>query len=295
MQHTSDTGQKFSEEALERVYYFTQGQPWLVNALGRELCFDDYAIPWSQDIAAADVDDKVEILIQRRDVHLDQLADKLTEPRVARVVEAILVGENDGDKPEVHAEDRQYLIDLGLIRQGTYGLEISNPIYREVIPRELTVYRQDTLGQDPAWYVKEDGQLDINKVLERYIEFYKEHSELVTKRKTYTEAAHHLLFMAWLQRIVNGGGTISREYAAGLGRLDLCIDFSGEHFVFELKLSSAKALERGRKQLAEYLDRLSLHSGWLIIFSRGEVTNWDEVGRREYIEESGKQIEVIYL
>jgi RecB family endonuclease NucS len=101
--------------------------------------------------------------------------------------------------------------------------------------------------------------------------------------------------MAWLQRIVNGGGTISREYAAGLGRLDLCIDFAGERFAFELKLSSAKALERGRKQLAEYLDRLSLSSGRLIIFSRGNVKDWNKVGRREFFEEAGKQIEVIWL
>jgi hypothetical protein len=69
------------------------------------------------------------------------------------------------------------------------------------------------LGQDPQWYVKSDGKLNIEKVLEAYIEFYKEHSELVTKRKTYSEAAHHLLFMAWLQRIVNGGGYITSGQA----------------------------------------------------------------------------------
>ncbi len=294
-QHTDDTGQTFSSEALERVYYYTLGQPWLVNALGRELCFDDYALPRDHEVTESDVDEKVEILIQRRDVHLDQLADKLTEPCVARVIDAILVGEKKRGEVEVSQEDQQYLLDLGLLRIGRQGLEIANPIYREIIPRELTSYDQNTLGQDPAWYVKDDGKLDIEKVLAAYIEFYKEHSELVTKRRTYTEAAHHLLFMAWLQRIVNGGGTVSREYAAGLGRLDLCIDFSGERFAFELKLSSAKALERGRKQLSGYLDRLSLTSGWLIIFSRGKVTDWDAVGRSEEIKEDGKMVTVIWL
>ncbi len=294
-QHTVDTGQTFSQEALERVFYFTRGQPWLVNAIGRELCFDDYSLDKNRNIIASDVDEKVEILIQRRDVHLDQLADKLTEPRVANIIETILLGENDTDKPEILPDDRQYLIDLGLIRNGTYGMEIANPIYREIIPRELTLYHQDTLGQNPAWYIKKNGKLNINKVVEAYIEFYKEHSELVTKRKTYTEAAHHLLFMAWLQRIVNSGGIISREYAAGLGRLDLCINFAKERFAFELKLSSTKALERGRKQLADYLDRLSLSCGWLIIFSRGEVKDWEKVGRREHIKEKKKKIEVIWL
>jgi hypothetical protein len=297
--HTEATGQKFTTPALQRIFELTVGQPWLVNALGRELCFEEYSIDWKQTVNKANVDNAAEILIQRRDVHLDQLADKLTEPRVARIIESILIGEDETNSQEdIYSnlsEDQQYLIDLGLVRVGSYGLEIANPIYREIIPRELTAYRQNMLGINPQWYVKADGKLDIEKVLEYYIEFYKEHSELVTKRQTYTEAAHHLLFMAWLQRVVNGGGHISREYAAGLKRLDLCIDFAGERFAFELKLNSNKALSQGKKQLIDYLQRLSLDSGWLVIFNRGEVTDWDAVGKRELLEEDGKKIEVIWL
>jgi hypothetical protein len=294
-QHTEATGQNFTIHALQRIFELTQGQPWLVNALGRELCFDDYAIPWNKTVNKEDVNNAAEILIKRRDVHLDQLADKLTEPRVARIIESILIGENTEESNSGFNEDQQYLIDLGLIRSGEQGLEIANPIYREIIPRELTAYQQETLGQNPLWYIKDDGKLNIEKVLEAYIEFYKEHSELVTKRKTYSEAAHHLLFMAWLQRIVNGGGYISREYAAGLKRVDLCIEFAQEKFAFELKLSSKKALTDGIEQLINYLHRLSLDSGWLIIFSRKAVKDWDKVGERQIVEEQGKRIEVIWL
>ena len=292
-QHTEATGQNFTHHALQRVFELTQGQPWLVNALARELCFDDYAIPWEQTVTKEDVNNAAEILIKRRDTHLDHTLDKLTEPRVEKIIESILIGE-EIDNTNLN-EDQQYLIDLGLIRVGKQALEIANPIYREVIPRELTSYRQNMLAQESKWYVKPDGKLDIQKVLEAYIEFYKEHSELVTKRKTYTEAAHHLLFMAWLQRIVNGGGYITREYAAGLKRLDLCIDFAGERFAFELKLSSKKALTDGKTQLVDYLQRLSLDSGWLIIFNRKAVKDWDKVGERQIIEQQGKKIEVIWL
>lgn len=277
----------------------TGGQPWLVNALGRELCFDEQAIDWEQTIHKADVDTATEILIKRRDVHLDQLADKLTEPRVARIIESILVGEekssHEDDTLVNFNEDKQYLIDLGLVRSGKQGLEIANPIYREIIPRELTAYRQEMLGINPQWYIKQDGRLNIQKILTAYIEFYKEHHELVTKRRTYSEAAHPLLFMAWLQRIVNSGGRITREYAAGLKRLDLCIEFADERFAFELKLSSHKALSEGKKQLVNYLNRLSLESGWLMIFSRKAISDWEAVGKREWIEEEGKRIEVIWL
>lgn len=294
-QHTETTGQQFAPEALRLVFHYSQGQPWLVNALGRELCFGRYAIPRGQTVLPGYVHQAVETIIQRRDTHLDQLADKLTEPRVAQVIQTILVGEKGQTQAEVEPDDRQYLLDLGLVRQGTLGLEIANPIYREVIPRELTLYDQDTVGQDPAWYVTPEGRLDIDKVIDAYVEFYKEHAEIITRRKLYSEAAHHLMFMAWLQRIVNGGGRISREYAAGMGRLDLCIDFGGERFAFELKLSSPKALSRGRAQLAEYLERLSLDQGYLIIFTRGKVEDWDGVGRREQIEEHEKRIVVVYL
>jgi hypothetical protein len=293
-QHTAATEQKFTTPALQRIFELTQGQPWLVNALGRELCFDDEAIDWKQTINKAHVDNAAEILIKRRDVHLDQLADKLTEPRVAKIIQSILIGENDEVSSNLN-EDQQYLIDLGLVRLGNYGLEIANPIYREIIPRELTTYQQNTLGINPQWYIKADGKLDIEKVLDTYIKFYKEHSEMVTKRKTYSEAAHHLLFMAWLQRIVNGGGRISREYAAGLGRLDLCIDFAEERFAFELKLNSKTALNKGKTQLIDYLQRLSVDSGWLIIFNRKPVKDWETVGKREWLEEDGKKIEVIWL
>ncbi|RKZ54571.1 MAG: ATP-binding protein [Candidatus Parabeggiatoa sp. nov. 2] len=299
-QHTEATGQTFTEEALQKIYELTQGQPWLVNALGRELCFEEQAIAIEQPVTETNVDNAAEILIKRRDVHLDQLADKLTEPRVAKIIEAILIGENQGELQDEEVrfdwnENRQYLVDLGLVRSGKRGLEIANPIYREIIPRELTAYQQDMLGIEPQWYIKPSGKLDIDKVLEAYIAFYKEHSELITNRKTYTEAAHHLLFMAWLQRIVNSGGHISREYAAGLGRLDLCIEFAGERFALELKRSSKTALTQGKQQLADYLNRLSLPNGWLIIFHRGKVTNWDAVGKREFVTEAGKQIEVIWL
>ena len=298
-QHTTTTGQTFTDSALQQIYDLTQGQPWLVNALGRELCFDEQAIPPSQKVTKADVDNAAEILIQRRDVHLDQLSDKLTEPRVARIIESILIGEgNECEDDEFRSdfnEDKQYLIDLGLVRLGTHGLEIANPIYREVIPRELTAYRQDMLGIDPQWYVNDNGKLDIEKVLNAYIEFYKEHSELVTNRRTYTEAAHHLLFMAWLQRICNSGGRISREYAAGLKRLDLCIEFAGEKFAFELKLNRKNALSEGKQQLADYLQRLSLSHGWLMIFNRKKVVDWEAVGKREGVEFARKKIEVIWL
>jgi hypothetical protein len=46
----------------------------------------------------------------------------------------------------VPKDDRQYVIDLGLVdRDPRGGLVIANPIYREVLPRALAQGPQDSL------------------------------------------------------------------------------------------------------------------------------------------------------
>jgi hypothetical protein len=295
LQHTDATGQRFEEAALDKIFDYTQGQPWLTNALGKVLCFGMTPVAEGKTITVQHVEKAKEVLILRRDVHLDQLADKLTEPRVAAIIETILTGDVLDLDQKASTEDLQYVKDLGLVRVGDYGLEIANPIYREVIPRELTLIMQESIGQKVSWYVTPEGRLNIQKVLEAFIKFYKEHAEMLTRRKTYNEAAHHLLFMAWLQRIVNGGGTIQREYAAGIGRLDLCIEFAQERFVFELKINKASALEDGKEQLTDYLNRLSMDLGYLVLFTRSKIDDWSKIGFADRFIHQGKTIQVIQL
>ena len=298
-QHTEATEQTFSTAALEKIYQSTDGQPWLVNALGRELCFEEFAVPQDQEVTEADVENAIEILIKRRDVHLDQLAHKLMEPKVMPIIQKILLGERVDIHHDSIVEDKQYLIDLGLVKEGKNGLEIANEIYREIIPRELTHIDQVSLGEDPTWYVTPDGLLNVPKLLKEFVEFYKEHHDMITRRKTYSEAAHHLIFMSWLQRIVNGGGTVQREYATGLGRMDLCVTFGpkekAQRYAFELKLMSKKALEDGKDQLVEYLKRLSLDQGWLILFQRGKVDDVEALGQEETIQHDGKLLHILKL
>ena len=294
-QHTAETGQQFEAAALDLIFEQTQGQPWLVNAIGRELCFEEHKVmPEGRTIVPEDVYRAIEILIQRRDTHLDQLSDKLTEPRVARVVDAILSGADRPEDGKVSSEDIQYVVDLGLVARSRLGLTIANPIYREIIPREITSVEQDYLRQDPAWYVLPNGQLDIEKVLARFITFYKENGELLTERELYTESAHHLSFMAWLQRIVNGGGYIRREYGLGLKFIDLVIEFGDEKFAFELKaerhFKQAEALE----QTAAYAKRMGVSEAYLVVFRR-RMTDPEKVGIRDKIQHGNLLVHLIWM
>ena len=207
-QHTEDTGQAFSPESLETIRTQTQGQPWLVNALASEACFwNEMGRDRSRAITADAIFEAREQLIVRRETHLDQLADKLQEDRVRRVVEPLLSG---GGESETLARDIEYVRDLGLIAQ--HGpLRIANPVYAEVVPRELTYAVQETLVQETAWYVDADGGLDVVRLLGAFQAFFREHSEHWVGRFDYREAGPQLLLQSFLQRVVNGGGRIERR------------------------------------------------------------------------------------
>ena len=285
-QHTAATGQAFTATAVDAVWARTQGQPWLVNALAYEACFRNKAgRDRARPIAADDILEAQEQLIANRETHLDQLADKLQEGRVRRVVEPLLSG---GDEREFTIRDLEYVRDLGLIAQGD-PLRIANPIYAEVVPRELTAAAQTGLVQDAAWYIDAAGGLEVDKLLAAFQAFFREYSEHWVARFDYQEAGPQLLLQAFLQRIVNSGGRIEREYGLGRGRTDLLIIWPQggrkRKFVVECKIlrqSLERTVRDGLAQTAGYMDRCAAESGHLVVFDRTEGRRWeDKVFRRE--------------
>jgi hypothetical protein len=293
-QHTEDTGQVFTAEAAAEVFHQSQGQPWLVNALAAQLTtsYDALVPDRSQAVARDQVLAAREILIERRDTHLDSLVDQLEEERVKRVVEPILVG--DAVPPDTFRDDLRYVEDLGLVARVEGALRIANPIYQEIIPRVLTYPTQGSIALDPAWFVAEDGTLDLPKLIEGFVEFWREHGEVLLAGMPYHEAAPHLAFMAYLQRVVNHGGQVEREFAVGTGRADLVVTFGGRRDVIELKLArAAKALERGLEQVERYARRLGRDQGYLVIFDPRSEAPWEERGQVEVHDHEGIRVVVL--
>jgi hypothetical protein len=281
-QHTTETRQRFEAAALALVWELTRGQPWLVNALGYEVCFKmKEGQNRTRPITTSEVVKAKERLILSRETHLDQLADKLQEARVRRVIEPILTGIARPDL--IPTDDISYVQDLGLVRADEGQLAIANLIYQEVIPRELTYSTQLTIAEQPAWYIAADGRLDMDKLLAAFQQFFREHSESWVERFDYKEAGPQLLLQAFLQRIVNSGGRIEREYGLGRGRTDLLViwPYSGgeQRVVIELKLrrgSLEQIIEQGLEQTCAYLDRSGATAGHLVIFDRDEDRSWEE-------------------
>ena len=282
-QHTAATGQAFTEEAQALIRTRTAGQPWLVNALCYDACFRHKpGRDRSRPIGADAILEAQERLILRRDTHVDDLANKLREGRVRRVMEPILTG---ADEQAWTSEDVAYVCDLGLVAQDAAGTpRIANPIYAEVVPRHLNYAVQAGLPQQVAWYVDAEGTLDMDGLIAAFQEFFREHSEHWIQRfEQYHEAGPQLLLQAHLQRIVNGGGRIEREYALGRGRTDLLIVWPQggreRRFVVECKVLR-KGLERtiaeGAEQTRGYMDRCGAEEGHLIVFDRAPERAWAE-------------------
>jgi len=232
-QHTDATGQRFEPAALERVFALTHGQPWLVNALANELT-GSLVPDAAEAISAAHVDRAKDLLIQRQDTHLDRLAERLREPRVRAVIEPMLAGTSPGQLP---SDDIRFVLDLGLVRWGVAGnLEPANAIYKEVLVRSLADSPRAALPAIQPTWLRADRTLDPSQLLAAFVAFWRQHGEPLLQTAPYHQIAPHLVLMAFLHRVVNGGGHLDREYAIGSGRMDLLLTYGEQKLAMELKV-----------------------------------------------------------
>ncbi len=290
-QHTEKTGQRFLPEAIAEIYRLGQGHPWLTNAMADQIVNRD-VVDRSIPVTVEHVEASKETIILQRRTHIDSLIARLSEDRVRKIIDPMLVG--DQTAADVLNDDFAYVMGLGLVRLYRGQFEIANPIYREIIPRALTFVRQGQIRQKPDWYVRPDGSLDMPRVFKDWQTFWRKDGHLAAEGFSYRESGPHLMLMAFLQRVVNGGGKIEREYGLGRGALDLLVCWQSEKHAIELKIrrdteTEADALD----QLAEYLDKLGITEGWLVLFDLRKELSWKE---KLFIRETpheGKVIRVV--
>lgn len=294
-QHRADTGQPFLPAAIEAIHAATDGQPFLVNALARA-CVKELVPDRSVAITAADVDRAREALILSRTTHLDALAHRLREPRVAAVIQAVLLGD---ESVAYRADDFQYVVDLGLVRKGRDGAVAANPIYREVLVRELAYDLQANL-QPPWWpWARPDGGLDMPALVDAFRQWWRENADILPEQAApWPEAVPHLAFMAFLQRVVNGGGRVHREFAAGRGAVDLLVEYGPDRFVIELKRVRERdglesVIQRGLAQTTRYLDSVGLDEGWLVLFDVRAGRTWEERLWTRTVDVDGRRVHLV--
>ena len=282
-QRTKETGQAINKDALEYVYEQSMGQPWIVNSLFMRATMRVLDEADFQVVTLSHVKEAREQMVLARETHLDALAYRMENPSVRKIIEGMMVGTTDPLLAE--GDDFRLCIDLGLVSKASGSLSVANPIYREILARHLT-YGAQLATPEPDWQWKmPDGSLDMDALLKEFQKFWRRNSELWEQRMNCPEAFPHLLLMAFLQRVLNGGGRIDREYAAGRGRMDLAVEFSGRMYIIEIKLvhsydSPEEVRNEGLGQVARYRDKIDAASpAYLVIFDRRPETKnkpWEE-------------------
>jgi hypothetical protein len=290
-QRTEETGQQITQEALDYVYDQSKGQPWIVNSLFARATLRILDATSTETVTLDHVYQARQQMIDARETHLDALALRLEDPPIRFVIDSIISGEPNPLLAK--GEPFRICIDLGLVTVEDGTPQIANPIYREVIAREITYSTQLAIPK-PDWRWKApDETLDMDGLLREFQDFWQTNSETWEQTADYSEAFPHLLLMAFLQRVTNGYGRIEREYAAGRGRMDLAIEYNGKWDIIEIKLlrkgkTFENLKETGIRQVLNYRNSFSpqLRSKdgkpadcYLIIFDRrpeASQLTWEE-------------------
>ncbi len=268
-QHTTETGQLFTDEAVARAFHLTQGQPYLANALAK-VSVEELQPDATQPITIKEIERSKDILIERQETHLDSLVERLREERIRNIIQPILTGAQEISS--LPPDDVRFVLDLGLVRRPDGGgIEIANPIYREIIPTVLAFVTRAFLPKIAPSWLNADGSLNPDQLLTAFLAFWRQHGQPLLKSVHYHEIAPHIVLMAFLHRVVNGGGSLEREYAIGTRRMDVCLRYGQTMLGLELKVwrdGERDPLNDGLEQLDVYLNGLGLTTGWLVIFDQ---------------------------
>jgi hypothetical protein len=295
-QHTEATGQVFEPSAIERAFYWSWGQPWLVNALANRVVSEILRKAPSAAITGEHMDQAAEILIRRQDTHLDYLLERLKEPSVRRVVEPVIIGAKRLPA-EVRDDDLRYALDLGLLSDSG-DLMPANPIYQEAIirilaePYERLFNKSLELARANRWV---DGEsLDMTSLMKTFQEVWREKSGAIKDPNGYDQAMPILVLNAYLQRIIGVGvERLSREYGLGRRRFDILVRHKGVTYPVMAMMRPQKGLEDRLEQIRDYMDVCGAKEGWLVIFDRESGKPWEEKISWETREVGGARIHLV--
>ena len=288
-QHYRETGQITSAEALERIWRWSSGQPWLVGALGFEACFRmAEGRDRAQPITCERVDAAAENLLGRLQAPLENLPAQLLTPAVQQVLEPLLLGAAAPQTPPPGAID--HLRDLGLIR-ALGPIHIAHPYYRELIPRALIHDTEASIAQEAAWYQRNDGRLEMDKVFVAVQHHFTKYAAPWLERFPYREAGPFLLLQAFLGRCI-GGSRLERDYQLGWQRTEVLLHWPYQKglqrvliVLKRLETDLEHTLETSLEHCYHALARRAMVEGHLLIFGAANALSQDDkpLRRDEFI------------
>jgi hypothetical protein len=251
------------DTASGRLYYHTNGYPFLVSALCKLI--HEKSLGWN----VAGIDSAADLLVQEANTLFDDMIKNMQRHEsFSNVVTAILLrGEV---VPYVPADpDVSMGIMYGIFRREDRRVVISNRIFEAYIYDYLIMQenkRNRTLrSQDQSVYIH-NGVLSMDIVIERFAELM--HREYRRETGSIVEIEGRLFFLCYLRPIINGAGHYYVEVQTRNNtRMDVIVTFRNQIFIVELKVWHGEQHEsNAHDQLAGYVKSQNETTGYLISF-----------------------------
>ena len=261
------TGMDICEMAA-LIYDYTGGYPFLVSRLCKILDSLDLTPAWNRE----GMTEAVKSLLMEENPLFDDMTKKLDDlPELEKILYAVLFkGEKIPYSPDNYAVNIGLM--FGFLKNSGGAVAISNRIfetrlYNLFLSREALesgIYKAAAI--DGNRFICE-GQLDMELVLERFVEAFNEiYSDAA---KPFVEENGRRFFLLFLKPIINGVGNYYVEARTrDMRRTDIIIDYRGRQYVCELKIWHGDEYNRRREQqLCGYLEDYGLDIGYLISFN----------------------------
>lgn len=290
------------EEFSKRIYEYTSGYPFLVSCLCKLMDeevwrsdeFADKKEAWSE----AGFQKAVKRITTQPSTLFDDMNKKLFDnPQLKEMVRKMLI---DGVEYVFSTDDDiiQLGVTFGYFENDSGRVCISNRIFEMRLytkfiaesQRDSVMYEQGDAEKNQ--FIR-DGILNMDLILERFKEHYDTYYSV--KNTKFLEDNGRFLFLTFLKPIINGEGNYYIEARTrDQMRTDIIVDYHGRQYIIEMKIWHGNSYqEKGRKQLADYLENYHQNQGWLISFcfndSKKKVTGLQK------IEENGKIITEIVV
>jgi hypothetical protein len=268
----------------EKLYYYTSGYPFLVSKLCKivdEKIMQEDRLVWDKEY----MDLAVKEILRDSNTNFDSLIKNIENNTELRdMVRSLII---DGNKITYNFNNPTINLGMlyGIFKNEDMSLKLNNRIYEQLLYDYMSSIMETSTKvsdyNEKSKFIKEDGNLDIRKILVKFSEFMKhEYSE---KRKAFLEADGRLLFLGFISPIINGTGFAFKEVQGGdEKRFDIVITYNKKMYILELKRWRGEEYhKKGLIQLGEYLEQYNFSEGYLLIFDfrkeSGETGKLEEV------------------
>lgn len=249
-------------------------------------------------VSAIQVGEAIDNILAKKGNHIEYIVAQLKNERVKKCMIPVLTG---GSLIEgIDESDLTFIEELGLLHVGRV-IDISNGLYKEMIPRALFSPVLFMTNLDDVDYLKADGGLDALKLMQRFQVFFANHIQRLVKLLNYGDAGYSLVFHALLHKLVDVNTRIVREY--GLNKhyvvLRLRHRDPAQEFLFFLKQDSATSMDQYKRKMDGFLEDaigyLGEHGdfqGEFHLVGINTAPNFDEEYKAQYAKKQSGRVTI---